>query len=92
VNSPQREQRTVLALVLVSTWAKGLTERRDPEAAAMCLEIADAAEQLLAASEVHEATLDDVLNGAVTGQMMHADRVERGDVERLMTKATRRRG
>ncbi len=73
-------------------WARGLTERRDPEAAAMCLEIADVAENLLAARAAQEPTLDDVLNGAVTCQMMRADQVERRDVEHLMKKAKRRRG
>ncbi len=56
----------------------------------MCLEIADAAEKLLAGGQ--EPTLDDVLSGAVTGEMMRADQVERRDVEHLMKKAKRRRG
>ena len=47
------------------------------------LEIADPAEKVLTASRAREPTPDDVLSGAVTGQMMHADQVERCDVERL---------
>jgi hypothetical protein len=58
----------------------------------MWLEIAEATKKLLTAGAAQEPTLDDVLNGAVTGQMMHADRVERRDVDRLVKKATRRRG
>lgn len=58
----------------------------------MCLEIVDAAEKLLSARAAQEPTLADVLSGAVTGQMMRADQVERRDVEHLMKKARRRRG
>ena len=72
-------------------WARALTKRRDPEAAEMCLEIADAANKLLTASAAHEPGLTDVLSGAVTGQMMRADQVERRDVEKLMKNAKRRR-
>jgi hypothetical protein len=72
--------------------ARELKERRDPEAAAMWLEIAEATKKLLAARAAQEPTLADVLNGAVTGQMMRADRVERRDVEHLVKKAKRRRG
>jgi hypothetical protein len=72
-------------------WAKDLTKRRDPEAAEICLEIADAAKKLLTASATKEPALVDVLSGAVTGQMMSADRVERRDVEKLMKNAKRRR-
>jgi hypothetical protein len=71
-------------------WARGLTERRDQDAAAMCLDIADAAEKLLGARAAQEPTLGDVLNGAVTGQMMRADQVERRDVEHLMKRAKNR--
>jgi len=75
-------------------WSRDLTERKDPEAAAVCLEIADAATELLAkgaASGVREPALSDILSGAVTRQVMRADHVKPSDVERLMTKAKRRR-
>jgi hypothetical protein len=72
-------------------WAKDLANRRDPEAAGICLEIADAAEKLLTANATKEPALVDVLSGVVTGQMMSADRVERRDVEKLMRNAKRRR-
>ena len=72
-------------------WSRDLTERQEPEAAARCLEIVDAANKLLTASAVREPKLADVMSGAVTGQMMRADRVEQRDVERLMKRAKRRR-
>ena len=75
-------------------WSRDLTERQDPEAAALCLEIANAANAIIegiAASTVPEPALTDVLSGAVTGQMMRADRVQRRDVEQIMKKAKRRR-
>ena len=72
-------------------WSKDLPERQEPEAAARCLEIVDAANKLLTASAVREPKLADVMSGAVTGQMMRADRVEQRDVERLMKRAKRRR-
>jgi hypothetical protein len=72
-------------------WSRDLTERQEPEAAARCLEIVDATNKLLTASAVREPKLADVMSGAVTGQMMRADRVERRDVERLMKRAKRRR-
>jgi hypothetical protein len=71
-----------------------LTERNDPEAAAVCLEIADAVTELLtkgAASEVREPALSDILSGAVTREVMRADHVKPSDVKRLMTKAKWRR-
>jgi hypothetical protein len=37
------------------------------------------------------ATLPEVLHGSVTRKVMHADKVERRDVERLMRRAKRRR-
>ena len=55
------------------------------------MEIVDAANKLLTASAVREPKLADVMSGAVTGQMMRADRVEQRDVERLMKRAKRRR-
>jgi hypothetical protein len=72
-------------------WARELTKRRDAEAAKVCLQIADAANKLLTDSAAREPALTDVLSGAVTGQMMRADRVERRDVEKLMKNAKRRR-
>ena len=72
-------------------WARELTKRRDPEAAEACMQIADVANKLLTDSAANEPALNDVLSGAVTGQMMRADRVERHDVEKLMTNAKRRR-
>jgi hypothetical protein len=73
-------------------WSRDLTERKDPEAAAVCLEIAEAASELLAKGTkgVRESTLTHILSGAVTGAMMGADHVQRRDVERLMKKAKRR--
>ena len=55
----------------------------------MCLEIVDAVEKLLATA-AQEPRLNDVLSGAVTGQTMRADQVERRDVEHLMKKARHR--
>jgi hypothetical protein len=72
-------------------WARELTKRRDAGAAKVCLQIADAANKLLTDSAAHEPALADVLSGAVTGQMLRADRVERRDVEKLMTNVKRRR-
>jgi hypothetical protein len=75
-------------------WSRALTEREDPEAAAVCLEIAGAATELLAkgaAREVQEPGLSDILSGAVTRKVMRADRVKQRDVEQLMAKAKRRR-
>ena len=70
-------------------------EREDPEAAAKCLEIADAANEILAKgitpAAAQEPALADILSGAVTGEVMRADGVQRRDVERLMTKTKRRR-
>jgi hypothetical protein len=71
-------------------WARELTKRRDPEAAEVCMQIADAANKLLTDCAPNEPALTDVLSGAVTGQMMRADRVERRDVEQLMKNAKRR--
>ena len=72
-------------------WATELTKRQDAETVEVCLQIADAANKLLIASAAEEPTLADVLGGAVTGQMMRADQVERRDVEKLMKNAKRRR-
>jgi hypothetical protein len=72
-------------------WSRELAERREPEAATRCLEIADTAKKLLTASGADEPPLTDVLSGAVTGQMMRADRVKRRDVEKLMKNAKSRR-
>jgi hypothetical protein len=72
-------------------WARELTKRRDAEAADVCLQIANAANELLTDSAAREPALADVLSGAVTGQMMRADQVERRDVEKLMKNAKRRR-
>ena len=74
-------------------WSRDLTERNDPEAAAVCLEIAEAASELLAkgTSGVREPALKDILSGVVTGAMMRADHVQRRDVEKIMKKAKRRR-
>src|SRR5690242_18738235 len=72
-------------------WSRELARRHEPEAAARCLEIADAAQTLLVASVAHEPALTDVLSGAVTGQMMRADRVKRRDVEKLMKNVNSRR-
>jgi hypothetical protein len=72
-------------------WSRDLAERQEPAAATRCLEIVDAATKLLTASTAREPKLADVLSGAVTGQMMRADRVQRRDVERLIKKAKRRR-
>lgn len=74
-------------------WSIDLTERKDQEAAAVCSEIAEAASKLLTegttASKAKEPTLTDVLDGAVTGAMLRADRVKRRDVEKLMKKVKR---
>ena len=74
-------------------WSRDLTERNDPEAAAVCLEIAEAASELLTkgTSGVREPPLRDILSGVVTGAMMRADHVQRRDVEKIMKKAKRRR-
>jgi hypothetical protein len=72
-------------------WARELTKRRDAEAAEVCLQIADAANKLLTDRAAHEPALPDILSGAVTGQMMRADHVQRRDVEKLMKNAKRRR-
>jgi hypothetical protein len=76
-------------------WSRDFTAREDPEAASMSVEIADAANEILTEgitpSSAREPALTDILSGAVTGEMMRADRVERRDVERLMTKTKRRR-
>jgi hypothetical protein len=71
--------------------AKELTKRRDTQAADVCLQIAGAANELLTDSAARDPALADVLSGAVTGQMMRADQVERRDVEKLMKNAKRRR-
>jgi hypothetical protein len=55
------------------------------------LQIAGAAKRLLTDSAAHEPASADVLSGAVTGQMVRADGVERSDVERLMKNAKRRK-
>jgi hypothetical protein len=71
-----------------------LRGRKDAEAAAVCLEIADAARELLTtittARAMPEPALADILSGAVTGEMMRADLVERRHVEQLMKNAKRR--
>jgi hypothetical protein len=72
-------------------WSRDLTQRQEPEGAARCMEIVDATKRLLTATAALEPKLADVLRGAVTGQMMRADRVEPDDVERLVNKTTRRR-
>jgi hypothetical protein len=76
-------------------WSRDFTAREDPEAAAMSIEIADAANEILTQGitpgAAREPALTDILSGAVTGEMMRADRVKRRDVERLMTKTKRRR-
>jgi len=76
-------------------WSRELALREDPEAAAVCLEVASAAKELLTegstASAAREPALTDILSGAVTGQMMRADRVKRRDVEQIMKKTKRRR-
>jgi hypothetical protein len=71
-------------------WSKDLAKRHEAAAAARCLEIVDAAKKLVALSAAREPRLAEVMSGAVTGQMMRADRVERGEVERLMNKVKRR--
>ena len=72
-------------------WATELTKRQDAETVEVCLQIADAANKLLIASAAEEPTLADVLSGAVSGQMMRADRVERRGVEKPMKAKSRRR-
>jgi hypothetical protein len=72
-------------------WSRDLTERKEPDAAARCLKIVDAARKLLTANAAREPKLVDLLSGAVTGQMMRADRVEQRDVETLMKNAKSRR-
>jgi hypothetical protein len=76
-------------------WSRDLTECKDPEAAAVCLEIAEAASELpterTTASGAREPALTEILSGAVTGAMVRADRVKRRDVEKLMKKTKRRR-
>jgi hypothetical protein len=76
-------------------WAKDLIEREDPAAAAVCLEIAGAATALLVKGAGCQAPeppkLPDILSGAVTKEVMRADRVKPTDVERLMKKAKRHR-
>jgi hypothetical protein len=75
-------------------WSEALATRDDPEAAARCLEIADAANEILTegltASAARAPTLTHILSGAVTEAMMRADHVQRHDVERLMKKTKRR--
>jgi hypothetical protein len=73
-------------------WSRELTERKEPDAAVRCLKIVDAARKLLTANAAREPKLVDLLSGAVTGQMMRADRVEQRDVEKLMKNAKIRRG
>jgi len=74
-------------------WSRDLTERNDPEAAAVCLAIAESASKLLAkgTSGPREPALKDILSGVVTEAMMRADHVQRRDVEKIMKKAKRRR-
>jgi hypothetical protein len=71
-------------------WSRELTERHEPEAAARCLEIVDAANNLLARSASREPKLATVLTGAVSRRMMRADRIERRDVGKLMNAKRRR--
>jgi hypothetical protein len=84
----------VEAPAVAKQWSGDLAKRDDPEAAAKCLEIADAASELLtkrAVSGAREPTLTEILSGAVTGAVMRADQVHRRDVERVMKKAKQRR-
>jgi hypothetical protein len=73
-------------------WARELVKRRDPETAEVCMQIADAANNLLTHSPANEPAPTDVLilSAAVTGQMIRADRLERRGVEKLMTNVKRR--
>jgi hypothetical protein len=54
-------------------WSRDLTKREDPNAAAPCLAIVDAANKLLTSSAAREPKLADVMSGAVSTQMMCAD-------------------
>jgi hypothetical protein len=83
------------APAVAKQWSEDLAKRDDPDAAAKCLEIADAANEILTegitASAAREPALTDILGGAVTAAVMRADQVRRRDVERLMKKAKQRR-
>jgi hypothetical protein len=75
-------------------WSKDFTVRKDLEAAALCAEIADAASEIqteaITPAAAREPALTEILSGAVTGEVMRADRVERRDVEKLMKETKRR--
>ena len=78
------------APVIARRRARQSSRRRDHAAVSAWLAIADAATALLRRQGCR-ASLSDVLEGAVTQQMMKADQVSRGDVERLMQQKKRRR-
>jgi hypothetical protein len=65
---------------------------RDNVSAGTWNAIARSARSMVSRSAIEDrATLSDVMNGVVTGQMMAADQVSREDVERLIAEAKRRR-
>jgi hypothetical protein len=65
---------------------------RDNVAAGTWNAIARSARSMVSRPRLKDhATLSEVLDGAVTGQVMTADQVNREDVERLMVETKRRR-
>ena len=65
---------------------------RDNVSAGTWNAIARSARSMVSRSAIEDrATLSDVMNGVVTGQVMAADHVNREDVERLIAETKRRR-